>query len=453
MAFPPRPLHTDRVWTTQPAAAAEVRRALEARLCRVPACAACATRLHQDLGVRFIDLLDYLSVTDAAEVRAFRDAGWTDDPVQAGVLRNATGLFPAVLTDAPRPGLGFRVEYVHEFLAAQQCDVSVEGVLHGPFRRALAYHSDGVECWAIERRGHTGFLPDDPPPATVRAARLHLQAFRARRRSFDTVASGYDHTEALVARATLDLGRDWACWLWLRAEREYWESRNHAGRVQKARQDAHGIGWANQDHHTYDSSREWFHRCVGVLETLGFECRELFYAGHAAGWGSQILEQPALGSVIFADIDLAPEELDIDFAHLRLEPLPFLRRAGLWCALHGESMLESGINHLECMYDHRQMSASLGREGIRFMPPFSDFPHLYQALTEGEWWPVDPARVDALEARGLITTEQAEDFRLHGAIGSHLENLERNDGFKGFNQPGIDGVLRIIDPRKNLVGA
>jgi len=452
LALPARPAHADRQWTTQPAAAACVQRALAARLARVPACAALAHRLHQQLGVRFVDLLDYVSVFDAGEAAAFRAAGWTDDPAQPGVLRNGSGLFPAVLTGGHAPGLGFKVEFVDEFLAAQSLDVRVDGARHAPFRRALAYTADGVECWAIERRGRTGFLPDDPPAATLRAARLHLQAFRARRRVFDDIGAGYDHTDAMVARAIGDLGRDWACWLWLRAEREYWESRNHAGRVQKARQDAHGIGWANQDHHTYDSSREWFHRCVGVLEALGFECRELFYAGHAAGWGSQILEQPALGSVIFADIDLAPEELDIDFAHLHLAPLPFLRRAGLWCALHGESMLESGINHLECMYDHRQMAVQLGQAGIRFMAPFSDFPHLYQALTEGEWWPVDPARVDALERAGLISAEQAEDFRLHGAIGSHLENLERNDGFKGFNQPGIDGVLRIIDPRKNLVG-
>ena len=66
---------------------------------------------------------------------------------------------------------------------------------------------------------------------------------------------------------------------------------------------------------------------------------------------------------------------------------------------------------------------------------------------------MDPARVDNLESSGLLTHEQAEDFRINGAIGSHLENLERNEGFKGFNQPGIDGVLRIIDPRKNLVGS
>jgi hypothetical protein len=453
MPAPARPAHADRTWTVQPDAAAVVRRALDDRLARVPGCAAFAARLLDDIGVRLLDILDFVAVVDHAEAAAFRAAGWVAEGAHPEVLRNPTGLFPAVLTGAERAGLGFKVEYVHEFLTAQGLAVPVDGALHAPFRRALAWSADGVECWAIERRGSTGFAPEAVSAVTLRESRLALQAFRARRRAFDDLGRGYDHTDALVGAAVGGLGASWACWLWLRAEREYWETRCRAGRVQKARQDAHGIGWANQDHHTYDSTREWFHRCVGVLETLGFECRELFYAGHAAGWGSQILEQPALGSVIFADIDLAPEELDIDFAHLHLAPLPFLRRAGLWCALHGESVFEAGINHLECMYDHVRMQTRLEQAGVSFMPPFSDFPHLYQALTEGEWWAVDPARVDALERAGLVTAEQAEDFRLNGAIGSHLENLERNEGFKGFNQPGIDGVLRIIDPRKNLVGA
>ena len=446
-------LRSDRTWTTQPAAAALVRSVLQETLDRVPAANALAHRLLDDLGVRLLDLLDHLRIGDAALVAAFRATGWEEDPIQPGVLRNPTGLFPAVLAGGNGTTVAFKVEYAHEFVAAQRLTAAIDGALHAPFRRVRLAEVDGVAFDAIERRGSTGFEPRDPSPAQLREARLVLQAFRARRRSFDSIGAGYDAIDPLVAQATGALGPDWACWLWLRAEREYWESRNRAGRIQKARQDAHGIGWANQDHHTYDSSREWFHRCVAVLETLGFECRELFYAGHAAGWGSQILEQPAIGSVIFADIDLAPDELDIDFAHLQLERLPFLRRAGLWCALHGESMLESGINHLECMYDHVRMQAALEGAGVAFMPPFSDFPHLYQALTAGEWWPVDPARVDALEAAGLIGAEQAEDFRLHGAIGSHLENLERNDGFKGFNQRGIDGVLRIIDPRQNLVGA
>ena len=443
----------DRTWTRQPKAAALVGQVLDDALARVPDAQALAARLRDDVGVRLVDLLDHLQLGDSALRDAFAGAGWEPDPAQQGVLRNPTGLFPAVLEGDPGLTVGFKVEYAHEFVAAQRLDARIDGALHEPFRRVRFAERDGVRFDAIERRGASGFVPVTRAPSVLRAARLHLQAFRARRREFDDVGVGYDHTDALVARAVADLGQDWACWLWLRAEREYWERRNHAGRVQKARQDVHGIGWANQDHHTYDSSRECFHRCVRVLEALGFECRELFYAGHAAGWGSQILEQPALGSVIFADIDLAPEELDIDFAHVPLEPLPWLRRAGLWCALHGESMLEAGLNHLECMYDHVRMQERLEAAGVPFMAPFSDFPHLYQALTVGEWWAVDPDRIDALERAGLISAEQAEDFRLHGAIGSHLENLERNDGFKGFNQPGIDGVLRIIDPRQNLVGA
>ncbi len=443
---------SDRTWTTQPQAAAIVHRVLDDALALVPEVAALASRLRNDIGVRLVDILDYIGISDAALTQEFRSAGWEADSTHPAVLRNPTGLFPAVLIQQAAWQVGFKVEYAHEFVAAQGLTSPIDGALHAPFRRVRFAAANGVEFWAIERRGSMLFTPDDPSPATLRAAQLHLQSFRTRRREFDAIDDGFDYTDRIVANAVKDLGKDWACWLWLRAEREYWERRNHAGRVQKARQDAHGIGWANQDHHTYDSSRACFHRCVGVLEALGFECRELFYAGHAAGWGSQILEQPVLGSVIFADIDLAPDELDIDFAHLHLAPLTFMKRAGLWCALHGESMLEAGLNHLECMYDHVICSRGLEGAGVTFMQPFSDFPHLYQALTEGEWWPVVPARVDALEAAGLITAEQAEDFRLHGSIGSHLENLERNDGFKGFNQPGIDGVLRIIDPRKNLVG-
>lgn len=443
----------DRTWTTHPDAEALVQRLLSDALQRTPAARAFADRLGDDLGVRLRDVLDHLVVPDPSVQGAAAAAGWAPSADEPGVWRNTRGMFPALRFGGSEAVVGFRVEYADEFVAAQGLRVEIEGREGAPYRRCRAFEGEGAVFLAIERRGATGFEPADPGDATLRRARLHLQSFRTRRRQFDDIPSGFDHTDRLVDAAVADLGKDWAAWLWLRSEREYWEGRCRAGRIQKARHDVHGIGWANQDHHTYDSTREHFHRTVRVLETLGFECRELFYAGHQAGWGSQILEQPALGAVIFADIDLAPEELGIDFAHLPLQPLPELKRAGLWCALHGESMLEAGINHLECMYDHATCHARLEAAGVRFMAPFSDFPHLYQELTEGERWPVDPARVDRLEAAGLVTAEQAEDFRLHGAIGSHLENLERNDGFKGFNQPGIDGVLRIIDPRRNLVGA
>lgn len=81
------------------------------------------------------------------------------------------------------------------------------------------------------------------------------------------------------------------------------------------------------------------------------------------------------------------------------------------------------------------------------MKPFSDFPFLKQAFTEGEHWPVNLARVALLRDKGLITDEQARGFIRDGAIGSHLENLERKGGFKGFNQKAVSAIIALTDPR------
>jgi hypothetical protein len=81
------------------------------------------------------------------------------------------------------------------------------------------------------------------------------------------------------------------------------------------------------------------------------------------------------------------------------------------------------------------------------MKPFSDFPFLKQAFTEGERWAVDPRRVEVLRRKGIITAAQAEGFLRDGAIGSHLENLERKGGFKGFNQKAVSVIIAATDPR------
>ena len=40
----------------------------------------------------------------------------------------------------------------------------------------------------------------------------------------------------------------------------------------------------------------------------------------------------------------------------------------------------------------------------------------------------------------------AEGLR-EGTIGSHLENLERREGFKGFNQQAVSAIISATDPR------
>ena len=87
------------------------------------------------------------------------------------------------------------------------------------------------------------------------------------------------------------------------------------------------------------------------------------------------------------------------------------------------------------------------------MAPFTDFAFLKQAFTQGEMWPVEPSRLAAALAAGYITTGQAEKFAVRGALGSHLEILERNEGYKGFNQSGISHIIRRTDPRGETVGA
>ncbi len=436
-----------RTWTPQPQAEAFVQARLAAALAAVPEAARYAEALRTTTGVRLRDILDHL-VLPADAVAQARSLGWVPE---GDALTNPLGFFPTVLEGAP--SLAFRVESLARFQAATGTDAAIDGAEHGPLRLADAFTGGGWTVRAVERAGGLGHTPEALPAASIRAGRLHLQIFRTRRRRFEGVEEGLAHTEALVDAAVADIGPHRACHLWFTAEREYWMSRCPAGRVQAERQNRAGIGWSNIDHHTYDGSRQHFAATIRILEKLGYELREMLYAGALAGWGSQILEQPALKSTIFADVDLAPHETDVDFAHQPLPPLDKHRRAGIISIMHGESILEGGLNHVAGMYDQRALRQILAEAGQGVMAPFSDFPFLYQELTTGDVAAVEPARLDALEAGGHLSPAEAEDIRLGGTIAAHLENLERNDGYKGFNMPGIDGVLRKLDPRKDVSAA
>jgi len=82
------------------------------------------------------------------------------------------------------------------------------------------------------------------------------------------------------------------------------------------------------------------------------------------------------------------------------------------------------------------------------MIPFSYFEFLKQAFTKGEIWNIDSKRLEHLLYKKSITKTQYETFLNKGAVGSHLENVQRTQGFKGFNQRSVSAIIMATDPRK-----
>lgn len=452
-------------WETQPAAARWVQRTIDVLAKRQPTIERLRHALREQTGTRLVDWIDHFwlgSEEMSALCGELADVAYVAEESRGRtVWRHLLGMFPAVMTGSDGDGIALRVESVEAALTALPEAIGLEaarvsslmGELGGPYRRAQLDLENGVGLWIVERHGHPGFADARVGQTGVDAAARHLGIFRRRQRRWATNEEGFDHAVELFAAAEGELGVDWACDLFFQAEREYWQGRNRAGRVQYERQNSLGLGWANHDHHTYRSGRAAFPKLIATLERMGFECRERFYAGREAGWGAQVLEQPRARVVIFADVDLTPDEVANDFAHQPFGECELgLGTVGLWCELHGEAFLEAGMHHLECQFDFDSARAQLKELGVESMAPFTYFPYLKQAFTKGEVWQVDPRRVERLLTDGRITADQAIRFGHEGAIGSHLEILERNDGYKGFNQTGISEIITRTDPRK-MIGA
>ena len=459
-------------WQPQPQAQALVNELLSDFLARCPGGATVAKKMEHDTGTRFRDWVDFIQAPRNPDLRArLLDVGFDRRPTPGApdCFIHPGAMFPTIVLDPAKvTRVGIKVESVIASLPpghladapAPPAD-DIEGEPLAPMRRARAFCGEaasgggGAELWVIERHGYRGFAI--PKPDTVRAMLTlkHAEAFRRRTRDFPEDVQAFDLLDKLVDAAIADLGADLSCDLFFASEREFWQRRNRAAQIQKARQDRLGLGWANHDHHTYRSSREWFTRTVALFEKLGFQARERFYGGEEAGWGAQVLEQPEAGITIFADVDLSPDEIAGNFAHEPLDARKDLGTVGLWCGLHGESILQAGMHHLECQFNFEALVDQLEAAHIETMAPFTDFPFLKQAFTAGERWPVSERRIARLLSLGMITPAQSIQFRSQGAIGSHLENLERNDGYKGFNQKGVSEIIARTDPRKQaqLIGA
>lgn len=434
-------------WHPEPRAAAFIGAAVKGSVARSGSLRRLQERLRDETGTRLSDWLDQITLpADTGTRKTLVESGFLEVTAHDGqrYWQHPGGLFPVLqLHDALTTQLFLRVDSLEDFLRMQRCDAAIAGGPGALIRQARALHEAGVELWAREKHGS---VLEAGRNVDLAAVQRHREAFARRTREGD-VATGFTAARALIAAAQQDLGDSYACDLFFAAERQFWLARNHAGQLQKQRQDALGLGFGNHDHHTYRSSREHFKALVETLELVGLHCRERFYAGRQAGWGAQVMEHAALGVAVFADVDLSPEEVAGDFAHSGLTSQEKLGTIGLWCRLHGEALLAAGMHHLECQFDFDAVSAQLGELGVGRMKPFTDFPYLRQAFTTSELWPVSEERIAALQHSGNLSAEQAQGIRERGALGSHLEILERNDGYKGFNQTGISDIILRTDPR------
>src|SRR3954464_3741244 len=416
-----------------------------------------AARMHAETGTEFFEWTDHFVVSQNHEA-AFRAAGFvtevTDAPTFHTVLAHPHAMLPRVIVSlkaspsAAPISLAIRPEFLADFMARHGLTGTPIGAPCARYRIISVSEENGALFQAVERLGYRGFIVNEPRPGFADAVLKVRELWRTRKRDFANDDDGAKHAFEVLQKCLDLVGVDVACELYFAEERYFWELRNRAGRVQKRRQDLLGLGWANHDHHTFRCSRRYFPDLVKFMEILGLAKRERFYAGAEAGWGAQVMETPAVGIVVFADVDLLPDEVDEDYAAKRLPEVGKMGTVGLWCGLHGDSFLQAGMHHLEARFNHPLLKEQLAAEGIVTMKPFSDFPFLKQAFTEGERWKVNPKRVEFLRTRGLITNAQAAGFIKDGAIGSHLENLERKGGFKGFNQKAVSAIIAAVDPRK-----
>lgn len=417
-----------------------------------------AEQMRTQTSTLLLDWVDYFLVSDREEM-LWRQVGFVEDPLgetpsNQKALHHPEALLPRVLLDRAvsqsqwPAALAVHTDSVAAFMAAHGLSGEPEGEPLSRFRRLLVTEENGARLEVVERRGYRGYLPAKPNPGEIEALLKARELWQTRTRVFDDDAEGYRQAQALLDRVITLVGRDLACHVVFEGERSFWERRNRAAQTQKMRQDKLGLGWANHDHHTFRSSREHFVDLMLALEKLGFERRERYYTGAQAGWGAQILEQPVEGIVAFCDVDLQPEETEIDFSRQVLPPSSSLGTIGLWVGLHGESFLDAGMHHLECRFDYNLLREQLAAVNIGTMKPFSDLPFLKQAFTEGERWSVRRERAERLLRSGLIDEKQFQQFITEGAIGSHLENLQRKGGFKGFNQKSVSVIIQATDPRK-----
>ena len=234
-----------------------IRTQIEAFRSELPSLAQLSRDITQRVGSPLIDWVDSLHLVAEARRRTkWIDLGWL--PADKGrdheVLRFAgEELPPIVLHRGLTARLDLRVEQLDTFLKAHGLvfNACIEGQAGSALRRAQ-WKSTGLRAFGIvERHGCASFDP------RVSACNDPKKLAQWRQRISDRPRSVADESESmaelgeLLKKACSDLGQGPATDLFLACEREYWQGRNVAARMQYRRQQGLGLGWGNYGKHVY----------------------------------------------------------------------------------------------------------------------------------------------------------------------------------------------------------
>ena len=381
--------------------------------------------LRTRCGVRWVDVVDHLILSG----NEFETAGWAR--LGERRWRHPNFSIPDIVL-GDRTGFALRVDDIRHFANALRGVLSDGSILQHGLRVRL-FETRDVVVDAVDEASWHG-LCEPPTNRIVRRAQLHRQFLRTRPRHFKNAEGGIEVTTRMLQAAVADLGSAWASALFLCAEREYWASRCEAGYLRFRRQSQFGIGWSNVEYHSYDCSRTYFHLYAHLFEALGFRHQGLMFEERTESENAEgairavlVMEHRTLRSVVLLKVDAVAADLIEDLGHVRLSPLTWHGQSGLWCAVHGESILEGGMSYIAARYDVAVVREFFEQEEIELLTPLlqNDLSLALQ-LTKGDRRPVDPRRIHALQRRGYVGREQAEDFRLNGAIATHFAIVERS---------------------------
>lgn len=436
-------------WPRCPEAAAFFRTLLDRFVEANPPLEAIRSRLAA-VGVDIAVLVDHWVVPEnSVSTHLLKQLGLAETVLPEGdrVWGHPAARLPRLRFKKDKTVLALGIESIEDFTTAHALEThAIHGEPEATYRCGHVALPVG-ELMPVQRRGSDGFAPLDLDEEARRALPWLRDAFDQRPRHGPETEAVANAMQSFDQAARI-LGQGRAVEEFFAAERRFYLKRNALARWQGARQTAVGIGWSNHDHHTYRTARPTFQPLIQAFVHMGFIPRERFHAGPDAGWGAQILDHPLSRIVVFADVDLGDRETDIDFARTPLPESDRLGTIGLWCALHGSSIGPAGLHHLECEFLHDIVRDQCIAAGGSVMPPFTDLPMLRQSFTEAEIWTVEPDRIGRLISEAKLSPEEARRFLSEGAKGSHLEILQRWEGYKGFDKTSVSGIIRSTDARR-----